>query len=126
MPVTFALWCVLVASMLPFVWGTLAKSTPSYDNSQPRLQAKTGWRQRADWAQQNSWEALAPFAAAVIIAHLVHAQQSNIDWLAGLFIVFRLLYGGAYLMNLPTLRSLIWSGGLVCVIGLYVVAARVA
>jgi uncharacterized MAPEG superfamily protein len=120
---TFSLWCVLVASMLPYVWGTLSKSTPSYDNSQPRLQVKTGWRQRADWAQQNSWEALAPFAAAVIIAHWAHATQSNIDWLAGLFIVLRLLYGMAYLMNLSTLRSLIWSGGMACVIGLYVVAA---
>jgi len=123
---TFALWCVLAASMLPYVWGTLSKASKNFDNASPRLQQKTGWRQRADWAQQNSWEAFAPFAAAVLIAHGLHVTQPTIDWLAGLFILFRIAYGVAYLLNLATLRSLIWSGGLICVLGLYFAAAKAA
>lgn len=121
---TFALWCVLAATMLPYVWGTLSKSFRTYDNAEPRLHPRTGWRQRADWAQQNSWEAFAPFAAAVLIAHWLHVAQPTVDWLAGLFILFRIAYGAAYLANLATLRSLIWSGGMICVVGLYVAAAR--
>lgn len=121
---TFAFWCVLAATILPYVWGTLSKSDRGYDNAKPRLHVKTGWRQRADWAQQNSWEAFAPFAAAVLIAQWCHASQSSVDLLAGLFIAFRIAYGVVYLLDRPTLRSLVWGGGIACVIGLYVVAAR--
>ena len=123
---TFAFWCVLVATLLPYVWGTLSKSSRAYDNSRPRLQQKTGWRQRADWAQQNSWEAFAPFAAAVLIAHWLHVAQPTIDWLAGLFILFRVVHGVAYMMNLATLRSLVWTGGMICVLALYFAAAKAA
>ncbi|HMX16637.1 MAG TPA: MAPEG family protein [Rhodocyclaceae bacterium] len=123
---TIALWCILVAGLLPFVWSTLSKSGSRYDNARPRLQEKTGWRQRADWAQQNAWEAFAPFAAAVLVAHWTHAPQGTVDLLAGLFIACRIGHGLAYLGDRPTLRSLIWTGGLLCVIGLYVSAARAA
>ena len=121
----FAFWCILIAAFLPYLWGTLSKTSGRYDNAQPRLQSKTGWRQRADWAQQNSWEAFAPFAAAVLVAHTAHAAQATTDLLAGLFIVFRIGHGAAYLANRPTLRSLSWLGGILCVIGLFVAAARV-
>ncbi len=121
---TLALWCVLIATLLPYVWGTLSKSDPAYDNASPRLMVKTGWRQRADWAQQNSWEAFAPFAAAVLIAQGCHAEQASVDLLAGSFIGFRLLYGICYLTNRSLLRSLVWAAGFACVIGLYVLAAR--
>ena len=119
-----AFWCILIAALLPYLWSTLSKTPGQYDNAQPRLQSKTGWRQRADWAQQNAWEAFAPFAAAVLVAHLAHAAQANIDLLAGLFILFRLGHGAAYLGNRPTLRSLLWTGGIACVIGLFMAAAR--
>lgn len=123
---SFAFWCILIAALLPYVWSTLSKLEGKYDNAQPRLQKKTGWRQRADWAQQNSWEAFAPFAAAVLVAHAAHAAQTTTDLLAGLFILLRLGHGAAYLANRPTLRSLLWTGGLLCVIGLFVAAARAA
>ncbi len=120
---SFAFWCILIAAMLPYLWGSLSKLEGSYDNAQPRLHAKTGWRQRADWAQQNSWEAFAPFAAAVIVAHLAQADPARVDQLAGLFILFRGGYGLAYLANRPTLRSLLWVCGISCVIGLFFAAA---
>lgn len=121
---TFALWCILVAGLLPFLWSTLSKSEGRYDNSQPRLQQKTGWRQRADWAQQNAWEAFAPFAAGVLVAHWAHAGQATVDTLAGVFILCRIGHGLAYIGDKPTLRSLVWTAGLFCVVGLYVAAAK--
>ncbi len=41
---TLAFWCVLIAALLPYVWGSLSKSGGSYDNARPRLQQKTGRR----------------------------------------------------------------------------------
>lgn len=122
---TIALWCVLAAGLLPYLWAALSKVGNRYDNALPRLaNTKTGWQLRADWAQQNAWEAFAPFAAAVLIAQWVEASQSAINLLAILFILLRIGHGAAYLGNRPSLRSAVWFGGILCVIGLYVVAAR--
>jgi len=120
---TIALWCVLIASLIPYALASVAKSGRPYDNSKPRQPAPPGLHQRADWAQQNSWEAFAPFAAAVLIAQWTHAPQGGINLLALLFIAFRLAYAAAYIGNRPSLRSLLWLGGFLCVIGLYVLAA---
>ena len=121
---TTAYWCVLAAALLPYLWTILSKAGGGYDNSQPRLHEKHGWHLRASWAQANAWEAFAPFAAAVIIAHLAEANQLAIDRLALGFIVLRVGHGIAYLCNLATLRSALWFAGLACVIGLFVVASR--
>lgn len=124
---TTALWMVLAAVMLPYLWAVLAKATPGYDNRAPRefLAHVTGWRKRADWAQQNSFEALAGFAAAAIIAHLVVGPSARADALAIGFIAFRLLHGLLYILDKGTLRSLAWIGALGCIVGLFLVAARI-
>ena len=75
------------------------------------------------WAQLNAFEAFPLFAAAVIIAHLARADQAWINGFAVAFIGLRIAYTLAYLYDKPTLRSLVWAGGLLCVIGLFVVAA---
>ena len=95
---TFALWCVFVGLWLPLLWAGLAKWGGGYSNSRPRewMAAQEGWRQRAIWAQANAWEAFAPFAAAVLTAHFVGADQMTANWLAALFIVSRLLHGVFY------------------------------
>ncbi len=75
------------------------------------------------WAQQNAWEAFAPFAAAVLTAHILGADQNAANALAALFIVSRLLHGVFYILDLSTARSAAWFGGLVAVVGLFVAAA---
>ena len=60
----------------------------------------------------NSWEALPFFAAAVIIAHLLDADQTWLDWLAVGFVLLRIAYVGAYVADRSTLRSLIWTAAL--------------
>ena len=59
----------------------------------------------------------------MLIAHQAGADQSTVDTLAVAFIVIRLLYGAIYIANLATLRSLVWTAGFACVVGLFVVAA---
>jgi uncharacterized MAPEG superfamily protein len=122
---TLAFWCVLVAAVLPIVWAGVAKSKASYDNRTPRdwLARLDGWRQRANWAQANAWEAFAPFAAAVIIAHLAGARQGTIDLLALVFIAARIGHGLLYIADRATLRSIAWTIGFGCVVGLFVAAA---
>ena len=122
---TTAYWCVLVAAMLPYAAVGLAKARPGFDNHAPRewLARLSGWRQRAHWAHQNSFEAFPAFAAAVIIAHLAQAPQGRIDLLAVVFVVARVAYIGAYVADAAVLRSLVWSVGLLSVVGLFVVSA---
>jgi uncharacterized MAPEG superfamily protein len=123
--VTISYWTILVAALLPYGWVIAAKAAPGYNNAEPRahLAQLTGWRQRAAWAQLNAFEALPPFAAAVIIAQQLGAPQARIDLLALCFIGFRLGHGIAYIGGWATLRSLLWAGGMGCVIGLFIIAS---
>ncbi len=124
---SLAYWCVLIAAILPYPIVIVAKANKKqFDNSAPReqLAQAEGYRKRANWAQFNAFEAFPPFAAAVIIAHLQHAPQATIDTLAATFIAMRVLHAIFYIANKPTLRSIVWSLGFACVIGLFVLASR--
>jgi len=123
---TIANWCVLAACVLPVVTMGIAKASVGrrsrkdggYDNSNPRTWAAnlTGWQARANAAQANGFEALPLFIAAVVLAQQAHADQGRIDTLALAFIGIRIAYVTVYLMNLATVRSLIWTAGLaVCI-----------
>lgn len=123
---TFAFWCVLIAGVLPYVWTGVAKiGGRDYSNRTPRLylQQLEGYRQRADWAQANAFEAFAFFAAGVIIAHLAGAPQDWINALAGVFVVARVLHGIAYVTDQHLLRSLLWMAGFFSVVGLFIISA---
>ncbi len=123
---TTALYCVLAAGLMPFLWTGVAKFTgPRYDNINVRLwQNKLeGLAQRAHAAHLNSFEAFPLFAAAVLVAQMNGAEQSRIDLLALSFIGLRLLYGALYLANLASLRSLAWVAALICSIMIFVSGA---
>jgi uncharacterized MAPEG superfamily protein len=129
---TIANWTILAACMLPVLTMGSAKaaslSLPDrkarYDNNQPReWEGKlTGWQARAYAAQNNGFEALPLFIAAVILAQQVHADQGRIDLLALSFIGIRVAYVAAYLANIGTLRSLIWGAGLAVNVALLAMA----
>ena len=123
---TIAYWCVLVAALLPILWVGAAKGGgKGYNNARPResLGALSGWRARANFAQQNSHEAFPPFAAGVIIAQLCNAPQATINVLALTFIGARVAHGLCYIADQAALRSLVWLVGFGCVVGLFVTAA---
>lgn len=119
---TVAYWCVLVAALLPMACALIAKyglmrvspQKGGYDNHHPRawLARQTDWRARANAAQANTFEALPFFFAAVIIAHLLQADQTRLDLLALLFVVLRMAYIMMYVANLASIRSGIWALGL--------------
>jgi len=125
---TIGLWCVLIGILMPLLWTGVAKSMGRYDlraNQHPRdfLAKLSGPASRANAAQLNSFEAFPAFAAAVLVAQYAHAPQHSIDLLAIAWVVLRLIYGALYIANLAALRSLVWFGGMACVVGLFVIAA---
>jgi uncharacterized MAPEG superfamily protein len=125
---TTAYTCVLIALLLPYVWMYLSKksliSARKYDNHSPRLLITSlkGAEQRAYWAQENAYESLPGFIAAVIIAHLAGAPQLWVDTLAVVHIVARVMHGVCYMADLATMRSLVWTIGLFAVIGLFIIS----
>jgi hypothetical protein len=81
---SFALWMVLAAILLPYLTVMPAKVTSRVDNHAPRrdMERLTGWQQRLDWAHRNHFETFPAFAAAVIIAQMRGAPQGWADLLA--------------------------------------------
>ena len=119
---TISYLCVLIAAILPYVWVGYAKfSTKGYNNQNPRefLEKQQGQAKRAHFAHLNSFEAFPAFAASVIIAHLAGVKEEVISAVAVVFILFRIIYGLCYIYDKSTIRSLIWFGGFICVISLF-------
>ena len=114
--------CVLVAALMPIVCAGIAKSgmfskPPSeggYDNNAPRewMARQQGWRQRANAAQANCFEALPFFIGAVVLAQQAGAPQGQVDALAVSFIVLRSAYVACYLCNWALARSVVFVAAL--------------
>ena len=117
---TVALWCVLVAALLPYLATTIAKAGGErYDNRDPRgwLEKQRGFRVRANNAQLNSFEAFPFFAVAVIVAQMLQAPQERVDALAVMFVIARVLYLACYLADWHWARSIAWLiGWLACIL----------
>ncbi len=124
---TIAYWCVLIIVTLPYIWGLSARipGITLEKNLVPRVTAESfsGLHQRLYWAHLNALEATAPFAAAVIIAHLQQVNQSTIDSLAISFVVLRIAHALSYIANKGVLRTLVFIAGMACIVMLFVSAA---
>ena len=77
---TISYWCVLAILMFPYVFTVLAKTSPAFNNHDPRkyLQNLTGWRQRAHYIQLNSFEVAPSFGIAVIVANLLQIGRAHV------------------------------------------------
>jgi uncharacterized MAPEG superfamily protein len=124
--VTTPFLCVGIAFLLIFLPKlplsyAMAKEGSGYDNKNPREQQArlTGWGARARAAHMNAFEAFPGFAAAVVVAHLAHADAAWSARLAIAFVAARALYPVIYMANLGTLRSLVWSVGFAATVGLF-------
>ena len=122
---TLALWCVLIAAFLPYPFTLAAKWSRRFDNARPReyLETTQGWQKRAHWAQLNGFEAFPAFAAAVLVNHAVAGPTPLAGQLAVAFVAFRILYGLCYIADQALLRSVMWFGGALCCVALFVAAA---
>lgn len=122
---TIAYWVLLAALLLPYAFTAYAKFQGGFgpkENHNPRefLARLEGARQRAHWAQLNSFEVTPAFAAALIVAHQVGvASQETINGLAIAFLVSRILYGICYIADWASLRSLVWFAGMACIVALF-------
>lgn len=124
---TMALWCVLIAGLLPFLATAIAKwGRPDFDNHHPReWEAQLeGRRARAHAAQLNAFEAFPLFAAAIFTAHIVAGAQTEINVLALVWLSLRGLYLYFYLTDRSTLRSVVWILALLVVIAIFIVGTR--
>ena len=116
---TIPLWCLVIAVFIPYVLTGMGayyrnQQFGMIDNHHPRTQAAQfeGVGARVYAAQQNAWEALAVFAAAVIVAHLAGADTGQSATAAMLFIGARALHAVFYAMDLAPLRTLAFVVGL--------------
>ena len=117
--------CLLVAGLLPVVCAGIAKAgLKGYDNHNPRawLAQVTGFRARANAAQANSFEAFPFFASGVLLALHAGVDSARVDALAVAFVLARLGYIACYVADKATLRSLVWTVGMGCVVALHVSA----
>jgi uncharacterized MAPEG superfamily protein len=128
--VTTPFRCLIVVAVLPYVIAGIGgylrtKQFGSADNNHPRLQAAKleGIAARAWAAQANAWEALAIFATAVFMTHLVHADEKATATACEIYLATRIAHPALYLANLATARTLVFIVGLACLARLFLLAS---
>ncbi|MGH1371295.1 MAG: MAPEG family protein [Cellvibrionaceae bacterium] len=114
---------MIMFSKMPLATAQI-RSEGGYDNNNPRNQQGqlTGFGQRALAAHQNSIEAFPLFAAGVLLALWAQAPMETVNMLCLAFVASRVAYLVCYLLDVATLRSLVWSVGFVSSIWLMVLA----
>lgn len=123
------IYLILAACLLPYVFAMIAKMVGGFkakDNQNPRefLAKTTGLAARANAAQQNSFESLPLFIAAILMAEYMVVPQSVVMSLGIAYLVLRILYGVCYLANWAMLRSIIWLLSLLCPIFLLLITLK--
>ncbi len=113
------IYLILIACLLPYVFAVIAKKTGGFrakDNQNPRefFAKTTGLAARANAVQQNSFESLPLFIAAVLMAEYMVIPQVVVMTFGIAYIVLRVVYGICYLANWATLRSIVWMLSLLC------------
>ena len=123
------IYLILIACLMPYVFTMIAKIAAGFkvqDNQNPRefLAKSTGLAARANAAQQNSFESLPLFIAAILMAEYMVIPQGITMMLGIAYLVLRVIYGMCYLANLSTLRSIIWFLSMACPILLLAIVIR--
>ena len=111
---TAALWIPYIVSQV-VTNGFLAGE--NYVDPTPR--PVPAWGKRADRTYMNAVETFAPFAALVIVAHLAGKADAMTAFWAMAFYWLRLAHAIIYLFAIPYLRTLVFTLGFVCVIGIF-------
>jgi uncharacterized MAPEG superfamily protein len=118
---TIAIWCVLIAGLLPYaVFGPAASKLNARLPRGSSAQQLEGLPARAHGAHLNHFEAFPLFAAAVIIAHMLERASALVNGLAVAYIVVRLFYTAMYLTDRQPLRSASFFLGLLIAIAIFV------
>jgi uncharacterized MAPEG superfamily protein len=125
---TTPFWCLFIGCLIPYFLAPIAgyyktRQFGSLDNKNPRAQtaALEGPGARAAAAQNNAWEALAVFAAAVLVNHAKGGDPGTSAMLAEVWVGARILHAGFYIADIDMARSGIFLVGLGCAIALFFV-----
>jgi uncharacterized MAPEG superfamily protein len=111
---TATLWVVYIASQVQ----TNGFLTPqNYVDPEPRL--VPFWGRRAHRAYLNAVEVFAPFAALVLIIHVTNQSNSTTAFLCMAFFWLRLIHAIVYWLAVPYVRTLAFTFGFLCVLGLF-------
>jgi uncharacterized MAPEG superfamily protein len=118
-----ALWCVLIAGLMPYLTAVVVKAGVPIDNHSPyeAVDKLRGYRRRAYAAHLNAFEAFPLFAVAVIVAQMQPDHQAMTDALAMVWVTLRILYVLAYLTDMATPRTLIWAAATFVSIAIFTV-----
>ncbi len=111
---TGALWIPYVISQVA-TNGPLAP--PNYRDPTPRPIPL--WGKRADRTYMNAVEVFAPFAALVIVAHLLGKTTGRIDFYVQCFFWLRVAHAVVYLAAIPYVRTLIFTLGFLTEVGIF-------
>jgi uncharacterized MAPEG superfamily protein len=126
---TLALFTILLVALMPIVCAGIAKAGTfkthpregGFDNRNPRdwLAKQEGYRKWANAAQQNSWEALPFFAAAVIVNHILGGGGITANLLAIAFVLLRIAYIVLYLKGIQGTRTVVWTLAYACNVAIF-------
>jgi len=126
---TTVLVCLLIAVLIPYVLAGIGgyhktRQFGKADNNNPRAQAAqlTGAGARAVAAQQNAWEALAVFTAALAAAFFAGVEPASLAPPALLFVAARIAHPICYLRDLATPRSASFLVGFAACLWILVIA----
>ncbi|KAL6711898.1 hypothetical protein ACN47E_002941 [Coniothyrium glycines] len=127
LPRNFSLYAVPAAWVLSIVPHFYAASLGKFDNKNPRTytqdtksdqsidKATKAKIIRAEGAQQNGFENLGLFAAAVVIGNVAKLPNSTLNTLSAAYLASRVVYNGLYIAGttdlLSTLRSVSFLTG---------------
>lgn len=118
---SIALWCILIAAILPALTVFPGKLSKEFDNANPRDPDywKSGFRARAQAASANGFEAFPFFAVAVLVGLWQGGDPVWVDKLAVLFILLRLIFIGCYYANRSTPRSVAWAAAFFTILAIF-------
>ena len=116
---TIAIWCILIAFILPYVAFSFVKGL---EPNQPRARVPDldGRSARAYAAQLNGFETAPLFAASVIVAHMVAGPSRLVDILAIVYVLLRAGHLAAYLADRQPLRSAAFGIGQLVALAIFV------
>ena len=126
MSITFA-WSlclsvlVVLLSTIPLTIGRIKAGYSIRNMSSPRalFNDLPEFGKRSVWGHQNCWESISLHAPACILC-LVTMTDSNFSIIAAWIHPFsRLIYIGAYVLNIPVARGIFWAIGVSSTMVLY-------
>ena len=111
---TAALW-------IPYVIAQVLTNGPlrPANYRDPTQRPLPAWGKRADRTYLNAVEAFAPFAALVIVIHLAGKANAMTAFLTMSFFWLRVAHAAIYLLGVPYLRTIVFTLGFACVVGLF-------